>query len=163
MTKREKAIINRLSEINQLTKENSDPSTYETLADERRSLLIELDKLLDKAKKKRIETEVKRLTEIFKDADTNTGSYLESLIKRAAFMRITLEDYEEDIRVNGSTELFTQSLSTPSYERERPVIRLYNAMNKNYQSIMKQLADALPDSLRSGSEDELNAFILGRE
>lgn len=162
MTKQEKAILSRLMEINSLSRENVNPITHEELRCERTSLLIELEKLRDKAKRKRIAAEVGRLTGIFKDADTNTGSYLESLIKRAAFMRITLEDYEEDIRTNGSTELFTQSPSTPPYERERPVIRLYNAMNKNYQSIMKQLADALPDSLRSGSEDEINDFIQGR-
>ncbi|MPM68646.1 hypothetical protein SDC9_115580 [bioreactor metagenome] len=162
MKKREKAIIKRLSEINQLTKESSDPRTDDALGCERKALLIELESIHDKEKKKRITEEIKRLTEIFKDTDANTGSYLESLIKRAAFMRITLEDYEEDIRINGSTEWFTQSPLTPPYERERPVIRLYNSMNKNYQSIMKQLADALPDSLRSGSEDEINDFIQGR-
>jgi len=36
--------------------------------------------------------------------------------------------------------MFTQSEKTEPYERERPVARLYNTMNANYQKIIKQLA-----------------------
>ncbi len=161
MTKREKAINARLVEINASIKEDPDRLLDESLRLERRKLLIELDQIQEKRKKVRIGEEVKRLNAIYKDADTNTNSYLEGIIKRAAFMRITLEDYEDDIRINGSTEFFTQSLSTPPYTRERPVIRLYNTMNKNYQSIMRQLADALPDSLRPGTEEDFDAFCRG--
>ena len=56
-------------------------------------------------------------------------------------MRVTLEDMEQDLDQNGYVEMFTQSERTDPYERERPVARLYNTMNKNYQSIMKQLSD----------------------
>ena len=103
---------------------------------------------MELSRHERIKKEQSRLTRIFKNIDGDKFKSVEGLIKRASFMRITLEDYESDINENGSVELFSQSDKTEPYERERPVVRLYNTMNKNYQSIMKQLTDMLPkDSL----------------
>lgn len=110
-------------------------------------------------KEDRIKKEIKRLNNIFKDLDIGTKSSLEGLIKRAAFMRISLEDYEIDLLMNGYTEYFTQSEKLEPYERERPVARLYNAMSKNYQSIIKQLSDVLPRATTAASKDELLEFI----
>lgn len=58
-------------------------------------------------------------------------------------------------------ESFTQSDKQAPYERERPVARLYNAMNKNYQAIMKQLKDALPEPSAMEASEELMKFALG--
>lgn len=87
----------------------------------------------------------------------------DGLILRAAFMRVTLEDFEEDLNANGSVEMFSQSEKAEPYERERPVARLYNTMNKNYQSIMKQLADRLPEAVVTSPADELMEFIAGKK
>lgn len=99
---------------------------------------------MELSRHERIKKEQSRLARIFKNIDGDKYKSVEGLIKRASFMRITLEDYESDINENGSVELFSQSDKTEPYERERPVVRLYNTMNKNYQSIMKQLTDMLP-------------------
>lgn len=77
-------------------------------------------------------------------------------------MRVTLEDYETDLDANGYVELFSQSEKTDPYERERPVARLYNTMNKNYQSIIKQLGDLLPKG-EVASDDGFEDFISQRE
>lgn len=92
----------------------------------------------------RISTEEKRLRKSYSDLSDDKMNTVDGLIRRASYMRIALEDYEKDLIENGSVEFFTQSEKTDPYERERPVIRLYNAMNKNYQSIIKQLSDLLP-------------------
>jgi len=92
----------------------------------------------------RITSEKKKLNVLFRDMNKDSKKLYDGLIDNAAFMRVTLEDYARDIAVNGSYEKFTQSENAPPYDRERPVVRMYNTMNKNYQSIMKQLADALP-------------------
>jgi hypothetical protein len=68
----------------------------------------------------------------------------DGLIKRAAYMLVTLEDYELDLDTRGYVEQFSQSEKLEPYEMERPVARLYNTMNKNYQSIMKQLSELIP-------------------
>lgn len=113
------------------------------------------------SKEERIKREITRLTKIFSDLDTATMSMLDGLIKRAAYMRATLEDYEADLDSGGYVELFSQSPNTPPYERERPVARLYNAMNKNYQSIIKQLVDALPDAVPVDVSAEILRFASG--
>ena len=89
----------------------------------------------------RIKRETNRLNKIFTAKSEEEKSYLEGLIKRAAFMKIQLEDMEKDLVTNGWTEMFTQSVYSKPYERERPAARMYNSVNKNYQTLMRQLAD----------------------
>jgi hypothetical protein len=114
-------------------------------------------------KDERISKEVKRLNRIYKDIDKDKKAIIDGLINRAAYMRIALEDWEKDIIENGITEMFTQSEKTDPYERERPVARLYNTMNKNYQSIIKQLSDLLPKEEKVGEEDDgFQDFINSR-
>lgn len=112
---------------------------------------------------KRIDAEVRRLDKIFEHIDDNSKELSESLIKRASFMRITLEKYEADLEADGYVELFSQSEKTPPYERERPVARLYTSLNKNYQSIMKQLFDILPKEEKKEQDDGFDDFVNGRE
>jgi hypothetical protein len=78
-------------------------------------------------------------------------------------MRVTLEDYEADLDDRGYVELFSQSPQMEPYERERPVARLYNTMNKNYQSIMKQLSDMLPKQQAEVKDDGFDAFVARRD
>jgi uncharacterized protein YicC (UPF0701 family) len=106
-------------------------------------------------KDERIKKEVRRLNRIYKDIDKDNKAIIDGLIQRAAYMRVTLEDWEEDIIKNGCMEMFTQSINTPPYERERPVARLYNTMNANYQKIIKQLSDLAPkEAPTKGVEDD---------
>ena len=113
------------------------------------------------SKEKRIKAEIDRLMSIYEDLSEVELSSIDGLIRRAAYMRVTLEDYEADLDEKGYVEMFTQSERTPPYERERPVARLYNSMNRNYQTIMRQLVDALPRSNAEVSE-ELLEFIKAK-
>lgn len=92
-------------------------------------------------KDERIEKEIRRLNGIYKSLSKKEKAVIDGLIKRAAYMRIALEEMEEDLKVNGFTDEFTQSPNTPSYERQRPLAGIYNTLNKNYQTIMKQLTE----------------------
>mgnify|MGYP000908156610 CR=1 FL=1 len=107
----------------------------------------------------RINKEIKSLRESYKELPKNKMASAERLIPRAAYMRITLENYEKDIKERGSYEMFTQSEKTDPYERERPVARLYNTMNKNYQSIMKQLDDLVPKQEIKVEDDGFEEFL----
>jgi hypothetical protein len=112
-----------------------------------------------KTKAKRIEVEDARIREVFHDLPADLLNLYDGLIRRAAYMRVTLEDYEADLDANGYVESFTQSEKTDPYERERPVARLYNTMNKNYQSIMKQLAEKLPEPVSDDAKKDIRDFI----
>ena len=117
----------------------------------------------DLSQDERILKEERRLKKIYKDIDKDKIGIVEGLIQRAAYMRITLEDWEKDIMENGCIEMFTQSEKTDPYERERPVARLYNTMNKNYQSIIKQLTDLMPKEVKVVDEDDgFDDFINSR-
>lgn len=113
----------------------------------------------------RIQKEEKRLRGAYPSIGAKRKRVIDGLIRRAAYMRITLEDYEEDLTKNGSVELFTQSENVEPYERERPVARLYNTMNKNYQSIIKQLSDSLPQEVvkKKTTTDQFGKFVQGRD
>ena len=120
---------------------------------------------LDLSKDERIKKEISRLSRIFTKIDKKGKAVIDGLIKRAAYMRITLEDMEEDLDTNGFTEMFSQSEKLDPYERERPVARLYNSMNKNFQSIMKQLSDFLPKDdgkPTSQGDDAFTKFLKSR-
>jgi hypothetical protein len=111
-------------------------------------------------KAERIKLEEARLRKIYTNIKEENKSIVDGVIQRAAFMRIQLEIYEADLDEKGYTELFTQSPNTPPYERERPVARLYSTMNKNYQTIIKQLSDLLPKDVKQkpDEEDDFTAF-----
>ena len=119
--------------------------------------------MTEKKKVDRIKTEKNRLVKIYKDVSKENKSIIEGLINRAAFMRITLEDMEQDLDTNGFVEFFTQSEKTEPYERERPVARLYNTMNKNYQSIIKQLSDLIPKQEVKEESDGFDEFVAVRK
>lgn len=117
----------------------------------------------DIEKKKRIENEVKRLFKIYAEIDGKKLEVVDGLIKRAAFMRVMLEDFELDLAVNGFTEPFSQGNQDP-YDRKRPIADMYNTMNANYQKIIKQLTDLLPkDETARSADDGFDSFINGRE
>lgn len=115
-----------------------------------------------KEREKRIKREITRLRKIYQDVPPRHKAAIDGLIKRAAYMRICLEDMEADLAENGYVEMFSQSPNVPPYERERPVARLYNNLNKSYQSIVKQLSDILkieppPKEEEDGFEDFINS------
>lgn len=114
-------------------------------------------------KETRIKKEDKRLRKIYEDLGMEVNKMVDGLICRAAHMRIDLEDFEEDIDKNGFVEMFTQSEKTDPYERERPAARLYNAMNKNYMAVIKQLNELLPKPEPKEDDDGFDAFVAQRE
>ena len=106
----------------------------------------------------RMQKEERKLKKIFKDIDENKKKTVEGLIKRASFMKASLEDFEIDLDQNGFVESFQQGEQKP-YDRKRPVADLYNTMNTSYQKIIKQLTDLLPEGKEE--TDELLEFVGG--
>lgn len=115
------------------------------------------------SKSERITNEEKRLRKNYNDIQSDKLAIVDGLIRRAAYMRVTLEDMEIDLDTNGFYELFSQSENQEPYERERPVARQYQTMNKNYQSIIKQLADLLPKEVAKEEDDGFESFVMSRD
>ena len=114
---------------------------------------------MDLIKQKRIKKELSKLKKVYKDIPKDKMIIVDGLINRAAFMRISLEDMELDIHKDGFVEMFSQSETQTPYEKERPVARLYNSMNKNYQSIIKELTSHLKYLDEDHDEVQNNSVI----
>lgn len=120
---------------------------------------------LTKKKQREIKKEIKRLEEVYKDIDVNQKDLLPGLIENAAFTRITLKYLAEDLKENGTTEMFSQSENQTPYSRRRPEADLYNTMTGNYLKFIKQLDDMLPKAVEKPTEkiDFLNDFVNSRD
>lgn len=117
-------------------------------------------------REKRIKKEVSRLKRIFKDVDDSKKRTVEGLIQRAAYQRISLEDFEEDLSEFGFVEMFQQGKDQDPYERKRPTADLYNTMNTSYQKVIKQLTDLLPkgedNNKKKNDDDGFDDFVNNR-
>lgn len=114
----------------------------------------------EKTKDERIKAEERRLTKIYGDLKSEKKmKAAQGLIRRAAYMRIMLEECESDIVENGLTEKFSQGDQEP-YDRKRPIADLYSAMNTSYQKIIKQLTDLLPTEEKKEADPFLD-YIAG--
>lgn len=116
---------------------------------------------------KRIKKEENRLKKFFKSKgiDINENSAVQSLISRASFMKVSLEDLEQDLKENGWTEMFQQGEKQAPYERQRPTATTYTSLNTNYQKIIKQLTDLLPKSKPNAENqtDTFEEFVYSRD
>lgn len=102
------------------------------------------------------QTEVERLTEIYKGLPPKQFALAQGLIIQAARLRVRLDKLWAEIEEKGETEWFTQSDKTDPYERERPASRTFTATDKSYQSIIKQLNDMLPADTEKADDLELD-------
>ena len=106
----------------------------------------------------RMKKEILRIKKLLRELPEDRLKIADGMIKRAAFMQVTLEDLEEDIKVNGTVEEFTQTKGI-EYDRERPAVRIYNTLVKNYSNAMKQIVDMLPETDGVKKKDQLLEFL----
>ena len=87
----------------------------------------------DLTKEEKIKREFSRLKRIFKDLDKNKLQTVESLIKNAAFMAVSLEELQESGR------------------KQSDAVKTHIAMTKNHAAIIKQLCDLVPPEKKKES------------
>lgn len=112
------------------------------------------------SKDDRIRKEFNRLKRIFKDLPKEKKDTVMSLINNAAFMTITLEDLQEIINEKGYTEEY-QNGANQFGVKKRSEIEIYNAMIKNQTTIIKQLADLLPEGSTKDVSEDILRFAFG--
>ena len=69
-------------------------------------------------------------------------------------MKVALEDLEAVVDKEGVLDLFEQGDYT--YNREHPALKSYNQTIKNYNTVIKQIIELLPNGTE---KDELLEFI----
>jgi hypothetical protein len=99
-------------------------------------------------KKARIDAEIGRLKNLFKDADKNIMDVAASLFDNAAFMTITLQDLQGEINAEGVSKEFRYDT------RKTPQIGVYNNMIKSHMAVIKQLVDLLQNDKTSKEKEQ---------
>lgn len=100
--------------------------------------------------------EISRIKKTFKDLPKEKLKISEKLIERAAYMLVSLEDMEEKINADGLVVTMPQGDYT--IERAHPLLTPYNAMVKNYNTIIKQLSELSPNADATAAGQALMMF-----
>jgi len=101
----------------------------------------------DLTRQERITKEERRLKKIYKELDKNKLLAVESLIRNAAFMTVTLEDLHIIINEKGYTEEY-QNGKHQKGRKQSDAVKTYIAITRNHSFVMKQLADLAPPAPR---------------
>ena len=105
------------------------------------------------------EKEISKLKKLFKSVPKDTMKLILPLIENAAFMTEQLAILQETISKNGVISEYKNGENQYGTKKS-PEVEVYNTMIKNYCTVIKQLAEFLPDD--SPEKDELTMFIQAR-
>ena len=108
---------------------------------------------------KEIKKQITAFKKLFKPLlDSNTYTIAEGLISNAAFMSVTLNKLQQDIAVNGVSEVY-QNGSNQSGIKESTSIKVYNNMIRSYTSVVKNLISLVPEDKQVEVGSQLTAFL----
>ncbi len=121
---------------------------------------MERDRELTKDEK--IDFEVERLKEIYKEVDERKTRTLEGLIQECAFMRITLAELRRNINESGVIDEMPQG--DYSILRESPYVKTYHTMVQRYTTANEKLLSLLPKEEKVPPKDDgFEDFVENRE
>ena len=100
-----------------------------------------------------------RFAATFDAAPTERRDLCLQLILNAVFMEEQLSKLQDEIRANGVVSEYKNGENQYG-TRKSPEVDVYNAMIKNYTSVIKQLGDLLPEA--PPPADELTQFLKTR-
>lgn len=102
-----------------------------------------MSRQMSKAKQdEKIEEIRQRYLEVFSQISEDKKELAKTLIDRVAFMSITLDLLEDDIKTKGPTYPFEQGKQKMIVEN--PAQKSYNTMINRYTATVRQLSDLLP-------------------
>ena len=101
-------------------------------------------------KEEKISKEIKKLAKIFSGIDGNKRQTVEHLIEMAAFMAISLAEYQDIINAEGYTEEY-QNGKNQYGRKQSEAVKSHIAMMKNYSAVIKQLLEMVPPEQKKES------------
>ena len=107
------------------------------------------------AKEKKIRKETKRLMEVFEGLDKNKLKVAESLIARAAYITVSIQELEEQLNEEGWTEEYMNGRNQSGIKKSAAA-EVHLGLTKNLNAIMKQLLDLVPPARK---ESRLTALM----
>lgn len=104
------------------------------------------------AKKKVLAYEdLKTLKETFEKMDNDKSKLALSLLDEAYFCGDTLKKLKEKVEKDGVVTEMCQG--NYNIDRENPALKSYNTTIKNYQALIKQITDLLPNQNNNNGDD----------
>ena len=104
------------------------------------------------AKKKVLAYEdLKTLKETFEKMDNDKSKLALSLLDEAYFCGDTLKKLKEKVEKDGVVTEMCQG--NYNIDRENPALKSYNTTIKNYQALIKQITDLLPNQNDDNGDD----------
>lgn len=110
---------------------------------------------------KLIKATKKKLLKILSKIDENLLKISDSLIDNISFMSVTLDDLMQKIKANGVKEYYCNGKNQFGF-KESVEIKIYNTMQKNFQTSMKVLIDMLSRNGLNDDETEELKKLLAR-
>ena len=109
-----------------------------------------------------VNREIRRLTNLFKDIDSNKRLTAKGLIEEASFMKVTLHELKQMIDESGPIDEMPQG--EYSILREHPALKSYNTMVQRYTNIINQLTNLHPkEEFKKEVDDGFDSFIRKRD
>lgn len=123
-------------------------------------------KMSKKRQEELIAVEVERLESIISGVSDEKRELAKELLKRIAFMTITLEILEDSIKTKGPTYLFKNG--SQQMIVENPAQKSYNTMINRYTTAYDKLMSLLPKGNgegggESGNDDDFDEFVNERD
>ena len=98
-------------------------------------------------KEKRIRQEYLRMKKMFAAMPENELNFCDPLLQNAAFMCVTLQDLQEAINENGTSDTY-QNGRNQSGTKASAELQAYNSVAKVYNALMDKLSAKLPKEIR---------------
>ena len=109
-----------------------------------------------------VNREIRRLTNLFKDIDSNKRLTAKGLIEEASFMKATLQELKVMIDESGPIDEMPQG--EYSILREHPALKSYNTMVQRYTNIINQLTNLHPkEEIKQEVDDGFDDFLKKRD
>ena len=98
-------------------------------------------------KKWNTDIELARLVELFSPLPANERTFIQPLLENAAFMRVTLDELQIKIRLEGATDEY-QNGANQCGVKISAAIQAYNQLMKTYHTLMDKLMAKLPQEAK---------------
>ena len=108
-------------------------------------------------KKELADKELSRMEKLFQPLPENERTFIQPLLENAAFMRVTLDELQIKIRLEGATDEY-QNGANQCGVKISAAIQAYNQLMKTYHTLMDKLMAKLP--AEKDPADELDEFRL---
>ncbi len=110
------------------------------------------------SKETKIKREITRLKRVYENLDKNQMKVIDTLIKRAAFLTVSLAELEEIINREGYESEYHNG-ANQSGTKQSESVKSHIAMTRNLAAIVRQLAELAPPAAKHKSK--LQAFRDG--